>query len=214
MAWLMRAPEHCGAWVWELKKYAPPGVENALVVAERVMRVLGKWRLHTPHALSFDWYAEAGGGTGFSSQLALKLPVAAQSVAERIEGARPVGISGGEVGDITIHGYGEWIDEEGTAHPESNLIELITSPDPTGLSIEIAVFHDVWMTHDYFGRPHPVLHQRNAPRLAAALEEIDGLFGVAAMPGEPTYFGVAEGYEIAKPDLDGDGFGPNLTDKM
>jgi hypothetical protein len=57
------------------------------------------------------------------------------------------------------------------------------------------------------------VYEHNAPRLAAALRRLDDVLGVAAEPGEPTYFGVAEGYGIKAPDII-DGLGPDLTDLM
>ncbi|MBB5933928.1 hypothetical protein [Streptomyces zagrosensis] len=214
MPLLERAPESCGAWIWELEEYAPAGLGNALLVAAEVASVLERRRLHKASALRFDWYAKEGGGTGFASQLSLRTPLSDRRLTQRIRDAQPVGVPEAEVGDITVLGSGEWLDEQGVPHSEVNLISLITSPDPTGLAIELAVCHDVWMQNDFRGRPHPELYQRNAPRLAAALEELDTVLGVTAFPGEPTYFGIAEGHGIAMPDLDKDGFGPDLTDKL
>lgn len=57
------------------------------------------------------------------------------------------------------------------------------------------------------------MYAHNAPRLAAALRGLDGLLGVAAEPGEPTYLGVAEGHGIKAPDII-DGPGPDLTDLL
>ncbi|MFI1283441.1 hypothetical protein ACH4U5_22305 [Streptomyces sp. NPDC020858] len=73
------------------------------------------------------------------------------------------------------------------------------------------MYHDVWGTCDFRGEPHPATHANNAPRLASALQELDQVLGVAAEPGEPTYYGRAEGCGLGAPDVI-DGRGPDLTD--
>ncbi|GCB49402.1 hypothetical protein SNL152K_6737 [Streptomyces sp. NL15-2K] len=57
------------------------------------------------------------------------------------------------------------------------------------------------------------MHGQNAPRLAAALNELEELLGAAAEPGEPTYFGRAVGYGVMEPEVV-DGRGPDLTDQF
>ncbi|WP_254709411.1 hypothetical protein [Streptomyces lunaelactis] len=105
------------------------------------------------------------------------------------------------------------LDAEGKHHREHRLVELTVSPDSIGLSAEAAVFHDIWGEFDFRGYPHPDVRKRNAPRLAAALQALDSLLGVAAESGEATYFGRAEGYGIQVPDVL-DGRGPDLTDLL
>ena len=73
------------------------------------------------------------------------------------------------------------------------------------------MFHDIWGCCDFRGTQHPKVQKRNAPRLAAALQELESLLGTAAQQGDPTYFGQAEGYGIETPDLI-DGRRPDLTD--
>ncbi|WP_234320889.1 hypothetical protein [Streptomyces katrae] len=86
----------------------------------------------------------------------------------------------------------------------------MVSPDEIGPWAELSVYHDVWGPCDFRGQPHPTVRARNAPRLAAALRELDALLGVGAEPGEPTHFGQAEGHGLKAPDLI-DGRGPDLT---
>ena len=124
---------------------------------------------------------------------------------------RPAGFAEAEAGDILVSGSGIWLDADGKPRHEHRLVALTVSPESLGLSAEVAVFHDIWGQFDYRGLPHPEIHQRNAPRLAAALQALDALLGVAAEPGEPTYFGTADGYGIKVPDVIG-GRGPDLTD--
>ena len=50
-------------------------------------------------------------------------------------------------------------------------------------------------------------------RLASALKELDDLLGVPAEPEQPTYFGSADGYGVAEPEVI-DGRGPDLTDQL
>ncbi|MEU9415837.1 hypothetical protein [Streptomyces sp. NPDC048272] len=90
-------------------------------------------------------------------------------------------------------------------------MELIVAPDETDLWIELSVHHDVWGECDFRGEPHPAIQANNAPRLASALQELDRVLGVAAEPGEPTYYGRAEAYGLSAPDII-DGREPDLTD--
>ncbi|MEU6296901.1 hypothetical protein [Streptomyces erythrochromogenes] len=90
-------------------------------------------------------------------------------------------------------------------------MELLVTSDESGIWAELSVFHDVWGPCDFRGDPQPIIHANNAPRLASALRELDRVLGVAAEPGEPTYYGRAERYGVGAPDLI-DGLGPDLTD--
>ncbi|MDX2908665.1 hypothetical protein [Streptomyces griseiscabiei] len=60
---------------------------------------------------------------------------------------------------------------------------------------------------------HRLVELLNAPRLSAALRSLDTFLGVPAEPGDPTYFGSAEGHGIKRPDVI-DGRGPDLTDLL
>ncbi|WP_327679265.1 hypothetical protein [Kitasatospora sp. NBC_00458] len=118
------------------------------------------------------------------------------------------------MGEILVLGNGVWLDADGNRRNEYRLVELMVSPDEIGSPYaELSVHHDVWGRCDFRGRPHPAVHANNAPRLAAALRELDDLLGVEAEPGERTYFGKAEGHGLEDPDLI-DGLGPDLTDLM
>lgn len=105
------------------------------------------------------------------------------------------------------------LDEHGAQHHEYGLVELMVSSEPLGLSADVSVFHDIWGPFDFHGTPHPEVHRQNAPRLAAALKELEALLGVVAELGEPTYFGRTDGYGVGAPDVE-DGRGPDLTDQL
>jgi hypothetical protein len=214
MSTLMRTPRECGSWFWDLDEFAPPGLESALTTAARMAEVLGKHDLLTSHQLEYRWYVLDSGGINITTSLALTVPLSDAGLPERVRGSRPVGFPDAEVDDLHVVGPGQWIDGAGAAHAEPRLLELSVSPAPVGLSAEIAVHHDVWGYFDFTGRPHPDVHQRNAPRLAAALQDLNALLGVAGEPGEPTYFGFATDLGIGTPDALDDGSGPNVMDKL
>ncbi|MFH9014095.1 hypothetical protein ACH4C6_22275 [Streptomyces sp. NPDC017943] len=92
-------------------------------------------------------------------------------------------------------------------------MRVLVSPEHLGLSAEISVFHDVWGPFDFRGDPHPAVYQQNAPRLAAALRDLEALLGVPPEPGESTGFGKAVGYGVDEPIVL-DGRGPDLTDRL
>ncbi|MFD9339676.1 hypothetical protein ACFWBF_35660 [Streptomyces sp. NPDC060028] len=214
MSILMRAPRECGSWFWDLEEVAAAGLESALVAAARMAAALREHELLEPASLEWSWFEVGKGGLGIHSRIdVVGRSLDDSTIAEQVRSCQPVGHPAAEMSAILVVGSGDWLDAEGKRHREPRLVELSVSPDPIGLSAELSVFHDVWNPCDFRGQPHPAVYAHNAPRLAAALRSLDGLLGVTAEPGEPTYFGVADGYGIKVPDII-DGLGPDLTDML
>ncbi|MEU9236488.1 hypothetical protein AB0D36_29370 [Streptomyces subrutilus] len=207
----MRAPRECGSWFWDLDDVPEPGLESALRTAARMGTVLRKHALLESASVEWDWFQVGKGGLGVHSRLDL----AGRSLGDpvlpgELRACRPKGHPQAEMGGILVLGSGAWFDAGGSRHHAYRLVELMVSPDEIGPSAELSVYHDVWGRCDFRGTPHPGVHAHNAPRLASALRELDQTLGVAAEPGEPTYYGRAEGYGLQAPDLV-DGRGPDLT---
>ncbi|MGW2647749.1 hypothetical protein ACWC2T_23165 [Streptomyces sp. NPDC001393] len=213
MSMLMRAPRECASWFWDLEDYASPGLQSALMTAAQMASVLRKHDLLAPDNLEWAWFIPGLGGAPAMTRLHLLRPLDDEQVIQRIQEMRPVGYPEASVGDLLVAGHGVWLDSHGASRREYRLVELTVSPEPLGLSAEVSVFHDIWGPFDFHGTPHPEVHQRNAPRLAAALKDLETLLGVMAEPGEPTYFGRAEGYGVGEPEVE-DGRGPDLTDQL
>ncbi|WP_431039177.1 hypothetical protein ACQYWQ_13445 [Streptomyces sp. P6-2-1] len=208
----MRAPEECGSWEWELGGVAP-GLASGLEVAARMAAVLRGHGLLEPEQVEWFWFVYGVGGVGIKTVLPVRGRLDPADLRDRVEASRPSGYPDARVGDLSVSGRGVWIDADGEERSEERLVVLSVDPDERELSADVAVFHDVWGYFDFRGVPHPEIHRRNAPRLAAALGDLDALLGVKAEEGETTYFGRAEGYGIAMPDVI-DGRGPDLTDRL
>ncbi|WP_246212625.1 hypothetical protein [Streptomyces abyssomicinicus] len=213
MAILMRAPEESASWEWELNDFAQPGLESALLVAARMTAVLREHRLLDPDRLAWGWTVFGRGGIGLGANISLRGELDGTELARKVRQAQPAAFPEAVPGYFVVSGSGTWLDAEGEARSEPGLVELTVYSDERNLAAEVAVFHDIWGYCDFKGVPHPALRDRNAPRLAAALRDLEALLGAPAQPGDPTYFGQADGHGIAEPDLI-DGLGPDLTDKL
>lgn len=213
MSTLLRSPRECASWTWDLEEHVPPGLASALSVAARMSAVLRESELLAPESLEWDWIVDGSGGTGLITRMSLLGPIDDEEVPLRVARSRPVGFPDAQVGSVLVVGSGTWIDARGEKRAEQRLVELTVAPDAPGFWAELAVFHDIWGPFDFRGLRHPEVEQQNAPRLAVALRALDALLGVTAEPGEPTYFGRAEGHGIKPPDLV-DGRGPDVTDLL
>ncbi|MFD9421523.1 MULTISPECIES: hypothetical protein [unclassified Streptomyces] len=214
MSLLMRAPRTCGSWFWDLDDVTAPGLKAALETAAHMTAVLRRYELLEPTSLEWSWFEVGKGGLGIHSRLdILGLSLNDAAIAEQTRACRPTGHPNAEMSEILIVGSGTWFDKEGDPHREPRLVELTVSPDSIGPSAELSVHHDVWGAYDFRGVPHASVYMNNAPRLSAALRDLDGMLGITAEPGEATYFGVAEGHGLKSPDVIG-GLGPNLTDSL
>lgn len=213
MSFLMRAPEECASWEWELDNVAPPGLASALSTAARMSALLRDHGLLEPNRVEWLWFVYGTGGIGIKTTLPVTGRLDPADLAQRIERSRPLGYPDAQVGNLTVSGRGTWFDAEGEQRHEQDLVVLSVDPDEYQLSADVAVFHDIWGYFDFRGVPHPEIYKRNAPRLASALAELDTLLGTTAVAGEATYFGRAEGHGIEMPDVI-DGRGPDLTDRL
>ncbi|MCY0923982.1 hypothetical protein OS965_38640 [Streptomyces sp. H27-G5] len=209
---LMRAPKESGSWSWNLEDVEEPGLEFALMTAARMCAVLEKHGLLVPSSLEWAWFQTGRGGLGVHSRLnLLHRSLDDPALPAALRACRPAGHPRAEIGGILVLGSGVWFDAGGERHTEYRLVELMVAPDEADLWVELSVYHDVWGQCDFRGEPHPTIHAHNAPRLASALQGLDHVLGIAAEPGEPTYYGRAEGYGMGASDLI-DGRGPDLTD--
>ncbi|MBY8886643.1 hypothetical protein K7472_17475 [Streptomyces sp. PTM05] len=214
----MRAPQHTGAWNWDLEEHFAPGLGSALTTAARMVEVLREHGLmHRAEGLRWGWFTKGIGGLGITTEFSLlNRTLDDKDLPRRILGCRPEEFPEAEILGIFVLGRGTYIDASGREHSEDGLVGLIMHPAEDGLSAVLEVYHDVWADYDFFGRPHPQVYGHNAPRLSAALRDLDALLGVPADPGESTYFGVTEGYGLARTEPDEliDGLGLDRSDKL
>ncbi|MFJ3713463.1 MULTISPECIES: hypothetical protein [unclassified Streptomyces] len=214
MSLLMRAPRECASWLWELNDNFTPGLQSAIKAAAQASEVFKNHGLLNPNGLEWDWFVFGLGGTGVHTRLSLAGKSLDDALlVERVLECRPSGFPDAQVGDILVTGTGIWLDSNGNEHLEERLVEMTVSPDSTGLSVEVAVFHDIWSEFDFHGYPHPEIHKHNAPRLTRALLALESSLGEIGQPGDATYFGSAAGYGLQAPDVL-DGRGPDLTDLL
>lgn len=213
MSMLMRAPRECASWFWDLEDYAPPGLRSALITGARMAEILRKHDLLEPRSLEWPWFIPGLGGAPLTSHLHVLKPIDDELVLQRVQEMRPVGHPQAIVGDVLVAGTGVWFDERGVPRREHKLVELTVSTEELGLSAEVSVHHDIWGPFDFRGDPHPEVYRRNAPRLAAALQELEAVLGIKAEPGEATSFGRAVGHGVDEPVVV-DGRGPDFTDQL
>ncbi|MEU1518553.1 hypothetical protein ABZ490_41510 [Streptomyces sp. NPDC005811] len=215
MSTLLRAPRERASWFWDLYEFGAPGLESALALAARTSEVLALHALLVPVRLEYVWNVAGAGTTGITTTLELAAwPLGDPGLPEQVRGSRPAAHPTADIADFSVLGTGTWIDGEDRPRNEYRLVELSFSTAPTGLSVELAVHHDIWGRYEFSGRPHPEIHRRNAPRLAVALRDLTALFGMPPEPGERTYFGMATVEGLAEPEADANGRGPDLTGRL
>ncbi|WP_083932613.1 hypothetical protein [Nocardiopsis halophila] len=218
MGGLLRAPEPAGSWEWFFDTgKVEAGFADSLSVLEVVARVLHRHGLLTVDAVEICWeYPRGRRRPRDWRTVPVCGAVDSPECAESLLATRPQDVSDAEMLLLRVHGNGTWIDAQGNAHTEADLVIAETMLLDEDVAVDVSVHHDVWAPHAFNGAPHPEVHAANAPRLAAALKEIESTLQTPINPGEVTYFGAVEGYGIFEPepgDLD-NGWDIDRTDRI
>jgi hypothetical protein len=71
------------------------------------------------------------------------------------------------------------------------------------LAVTLETYSDAWLTVDTRDRDQPDVHAANAPRLAAALQEISALLGTPLVPGDANRFATPTETGFEDPRIDG-----------
>lgn len=196
MSSLRKSFEPCGEWIWFLEDEFPAELESAIQVAKNVVPILEKWRLLRLEAIEYPWIQLSRGDIGIYTKIPVDQSMEKEEIIANIRASRPAGHPEAVIDDLIFSGSGVWFDAEGAEREEPDLIQLTVTSAITGVTLTLEVHHDIWSRYDFSGKLQEGIYSQNAPRLAAALREIDASLPVSVENGERTYFGRADGYEV------------------
>ncbi|MFE3446532.1 hypothetical protein ACFXNW_26175 [Nocardia sp. NPDC059180] len=200
----LRAPAFSFGWTWWPTDVGE-GVAAQFELAARLAACAERHGVLSPSQVSCRWLVEDQMVPGAHSAVAVAGDLADRALPTLLESARPAEVPAhASIGALTVTGPGTRVDASGTPHTEDDLLRLgvdLTGAEPM---VDLEVYHDIWLTNDFRGRPQPEIHRGNAPRLAATLAGFDTMLGVAAEPGPPSTFGTPQPRGI-EPPLDEDG---------
>ncbi len=216
MSELLRAPEAVGSWEWFVDTGENADVFHCLSTLAVVAGILDRRGLLKVEAVEVCWEHPQSRRPDVHRTVPVSGAIDTPEYAQRLLASRPRDAPDTQVKLLRTHGEGTWMDAQGNVHTEADLVLLETMPLFEDVSVEAAVHHDVWAHHAFSGVPHPEVHAANAPRLAAALKEVESTLHAATNPGESTYFGAVDGYGIRAPEPYEivDGLAPDLTDRL
>ncbi|MFB8766806.1 hypothetical protein VSQ78_03760 [Nocardiopsis alba] len=216
MGELLRAPEAVGSWEWFVDTGGKAGIFECLSTIAAVAEIFHRHALLKVEAVEICWEHPRNRRADICKTIPVSGAIDTPEYAQSLLASRSGDTSDAQLKLLRAHGGGTWIDVQGNAHTEADLILLETMPLFDDVATEVAVHHDVWARYAFSGAPHPEVHAANAPRLAAALKEVESTLRSDTSPGEPTYFGAVEGYGIQAPEPYEivDGRAPDLTDRI
>ena len=201
---LLRAPRATGSWTWWPAERAAGPVEQA-ATAGRLTAITVRHGLLRPTRVACRWELDGRAVPGAWAQTGVAGTVEPADLIAGLAAARPEHLpERARIGELVITGTGTWFGETGAPRTEAGLLELTVETAMDDPSVGIEVFHDIWMSHDFHGRPHPGLRARNAPRLAELLADIGTALDAEAEPGEATSFGHAVDLGVENPADDDD----------
>lgn len=174
--------------------------------AERLVECTRRHGLLTPATVSCDWELDGMVVPVVPTSVEFAGRLDDPALPGRLIAARASDIDAGARMDaLQVEGVGTWIDADGGSHEVEGLLLLtvdLMTPALPGVRFE--VFHDIWMTHDFRGRPHQEICERNAPRLASMIREFEEILGAEADADPHSMFGTPRRFGI-DPPLGADG---------
>ncbi|GHA09806.1 hypothetical protein ACFOOM_31530 [Streptomyces echinoruber] len=200
----MIASTPVAGWTWgrddERKDALASGLRDALIALES----LGRHRLAVGEVRMRVSVTEAGRPESrlFDGEFPLSVDQGLVSVvAEELIGRVREHLRPGTVGSVdTYSSCSGIVKADGTDERQDDLFQLGSSAFAGFVTVNLTTSSDAWLPYDLKGRAQPIIYRANAPRLAAALQELAEVLHSETEPDDPTYF--------ARPTEDG---AENLT---
>ncbi|MFJ9542614.1 hypothetical protein ACIRPX_35935 [Streptomyces sp. NPDC101225] len=185
----MITSEAIGDWTWEVTPNAD-GIRpaRAAETAVAVWNVLAGNELAIPvgrTSVSVRSVSDSRDVRVRADGLSLEPdPLSAETALSRAV-AEADSLEGDFVFDVRIECPGYWL-ERGVKHRAEKLFVIQAEVwKDSLLVVTLETYTDAWLTMDTRDREQSELYTENAPRLAAALEGISSLLGIAPTPGDP-----------------------------
>lgn len=197
---------------WEWTQETPGGRDLLLgaSIASKAAQVLSARKLLSVKRVEISWNHKGKGHIGIGSIISISPSgkIDADALLARIADSQPKSYPNSRAYRIYMKGPGSWINAQGEEKTEPRLVDFAVDVHAFGVSGVLSVIHDIWSWYDFSGNPHPLVYQNNAPRLTAAIREIEDSIGVITEPGEATFYAEPEQYGIKyyPPDEEGKGF--------
>lgn len=184
----------CADWSWDLDNVVSSTVAE-FNLAEQLTFATTDAGLMRPSRILCHWLASGRFVQSATSEVQIGEGKTVLDALPFLLALRPPGVSDdAEPRWLEIGGPGVWFDVDGRERVAEGLLTL--SVDLTNPDVSVQVFHDIWMTHDFHGVPHPEIHAVNAPRLTALLEQFSELLDAEAIAGEPTAYATPVGLTV------------------
>lgn len=208
----LSAPSEIAYWDWYVDIENGEVLNSATAITLSISKALDRHALMELSEVRVSWHRLGQGSIGFRSLVPLRgiQGLSAEIMAEMIMSSQPAGFPDTYAGQIELLGSGYWINADGERNREEQLVNVSLLVTPDDISVALGVHHDIWMWHDFSGRPHQNVYN-NKPRLSEILKEISEILKTEITPGDPTYFATPEEDGIAIPDTSANGFGRDET---
>ncbi len=163
-----------------------------------MLRALGDGELLVPERLVIDFPRTRSAGVPAKLECEVASALAIQAILEDIARDWPDVIPNG----VDIRGSGLILTGNvGRRLPDVVGVRALML---MGASIWVSTWCDAWLPYDLRGRAQPEIRALNAPRLKAALEEMEKAIGFTAVTGQ-SRFSLPDGHYLNNPlDIDGE----------
>lgn len=178
-----------------------PTIERSLGLCETAVSILREHDLLLPRMASLSKWMTAGPWAVAQGQrverASLNISVDPDGPLTQVASSCRLAIESEGIYPLTIEisGVGLVITEQDTSVPTDDLVWIRTTTLDT-FAILIATQSDVWMPFSLAGTPQPKLSERNADRLATALDEIIRRTGLSLEEGVSTPYSVVNGFRV------------------
>ena len=183
-----RAAREIGSWSWSVPCMGYPTVRDQLVTSHGAVDALISEQALTPHKLQVFWTGK-GRQRGKSKSVSIPEGVPLEDLAHTVENSNPPASINPFISYIKVTGSGSVVLPNGNFATLDGLVEVNIFPFPGAVDIELTAHHDVWSPYAFDGSPHPLIYEKNAPRLTAVIQRIEATLGQETEPGEETFFG-------------------------